>query len=149
MVIVDPADPSTWPAAVLAEVEHLAAECRAQDANTSSTLSYELSLGHPDASHEAEARFRQLLDGTLVALFHATRLLPHEQESIRREGLFVLTEERRSRRLDRVIEIYGDRIEVERLELPRRSGAPQLEPPSPGRPARSSPRRHTAAGRVR
>jgi hypothetical protein len=122
MDVVDPADQSTWPAEVRAEVERLAARCREQADNTPETPSYELSLEHVDAAYEAEKAFRGLLDGWLLALFHATRQLPHETKALGQEGLVVLTEAHRSRRLDRVIEIYGDELGVERLERLRHSG---------------------------
>ena len=128
MDVVDPADQSTWPADVRTEVERLAAQCREQADNTPETPSYELSLGHIDAACDAEGSFRGLLDGTLVALFHATRLLPHEDEMVRNEGLVVLGEDHRSHRLDRVIEVYGDELGVERLELLRHSGPLSWDP---------------------
>jgi hypothetical protein len=122
MEVIDPAEQTTWPADIRTEVEELAAKCREQPENTPNTPSYELSLGHVDTNYKAEAAFRDVLDGRPVALFHATRLLPHEHDAIYRDGLVVLTRDHRSRRLDRVIEIYGYQLGVERLERLRHSG---------------------------
>ncbi len=119
---VNPGDQATWPSDLRVEVERLAGLCRDHAGNTPSTRSYELSLGHVDAEFEAEDAFRELLEVRRVVLFHATRLLPHEREAIRAEGLVVLDESHRSRRLDRVIEMYGDQVGAERLELLRHSG---------------------------
>lgn len=120
--VVDPADRATWPPDVQAEVERLARRCRDQPDNGPSTPSYELGLGHVDAAFQAETTFRDLLGVRPVALFHAARLLPHEHETIRREGLVVLDEDHRSRRLDRVIEIYGGELGRHRLEQLRGAG---------------------------
>lgn len=119
---IDPADQATWPADVLEEVERLALLCREQPSNGTETPSYELSLGHVDAGHEAEGAFRALLGTRPVALFHATRLLPHEREAIRSEGLLVLTDAHRSARLDRVIKLYGDELGRGQLEALRQAG---------------------------
>jgi hypothetical protein len=55
-------------------------------------------------------------------MFHATRLLPHEHEAIRQEGLVVLTEDHRSQRLDRIVQMYGPEIGTEALERLRTAG---------------------------
>jgi hypothetical protein len=120
--LIDPADRSTWPSDVRAEAERLAVRCRQQPDNTSCTPAYELSLGHVDASYEAEARFRDVVGDRFIALFHATRLLPHELEAVRHEGLVVLTKDHRNQRLDRVIELYADYLGAQRLECLRHSG---------------------------
>jgi hypothetical protein len=122
MVVIDPANRTTWPADVVVEVERLASICREQPSNTLTTNSQELSLGHLEATFEADTAFRRLLEGRLVSLFHATRLLPHEREAVREEGLVVLDERHRSKRVDRVIEIYGADCGVSRLEHLRHAG---------------------------
>lgn len=57
-----------------------------------------------------------------MALFHATRLLPHEEGAVRREGLVTLSTEHRNARLDQVIATYGEEVGVERLEALRHAG---------------------------
>jgi hypothetical protein len=118
---IDPGADETWPDDVRAEVERLVAECRRFN-NSAEKVSAELSLGHVDAAFDAEHSFRALLGERLVSLFHATRLLPHEVDSVVHDGLIVLSEEFRSRRLDRVIAVYGEEIGSTILEALRSSG---------------------------
>ena len=122
MEVIDPADQATWPPDVRKEIERLAVRCREHPDNTSETPSYELSLGNVDTGRTAEVAFRDLLGPRPVALFHATRLLPHEQDAILEEGLVVLREDHRSARLDRVIALYSHDVEASRLEALRQSG---------------------------
>jgi hypothetical protein len=130
---IDPADQSTWPQDVMDEVCRLVARCREQDENTMDTVSCELRLESVDAAEHAEEEIRSILGDRTLAMFHATRLLRHECDAIRQEGLVVLDEDHRSRRLDRVIEVYGDQIGDGRLERLRASG-----PLSGGRAKRES-----------
>lgn len=120
--VIDPSDVEAWPADVRAEVEALATRCGDCAENTSMTVAYELSLGRPDAGHHAEQRFRCLIGERRIALAHATRLLPHERETLNVEGLQVLAEDHRSRRLDAVIARYGTDLGVDRLEGLRHAG---------------------------
>lgn len=106
----------------MAEVARLAAECREYSENTSKTPSYELRMRHIDAAWETDEAFRELLGDRLLALYHATRLLPHEVDAIRREGLVVLDETHRSLRLDRVIELYREEFHSDKLEQLRDAG---------------------------
>jgi hypothetical protein len=120
--VIDPADQSTWPDDILDAIRRLAADCRGNADNTPGTPSYELSLSHVDAGYQAEEAFRDLLDDRPIALFHATRLLSHERDVVLCKGLMVLDEAHRFRRLDRVIDIYGEEVGVERLERLRNAG---------------------------
>lgn len=120
---IDPATPETWPADVHQWVSQLARRCRDDPQNHHPrTPSYELGVGSIDATYDAEARFRDLLGERPVALFHATRLLLHEVEAIQHQGLLVLDEHHRSERLDRVIDLYGDTLGVDRLGTLRSAG---------------------------
>jgi len=119
---IDPGDIETWPPDVREHIAHLARRCRANPENSAATHSYELELEDVDAAFVAAVGFRHRLGDRRVALYHATRLLPHEVTGIRQDGLLTLSEGRRDARLDAVIARYGDRIGTERLEGLRRSG---------------------------
>jgi len=82
----------------------------------SDSPTYDLRLEGFDAGHHAEQALRSLLGDRTVSIFHATRLLPHEIEAILTHGLQPLSIDHRGRRLDKVIEIYGSAIGVDRLE---------------------------------
>jgi hypothetical protein len=120
--VVDPASPESWPSDIRASANDLARRCRAEPANTSDTPSYELRLGSYDAAVEAEREFRELFGERCVALYHATRLLPHEEESVRHDGLVALSIEHRAARLDSVIDQHGEELGAEQLELLRHAG---------------------------
>jgi hypothetical protein len=122
MEVVDPGAPEAWPRDIYASVELLVRRCRADPSNADETPSYELRIGSFEAADEAEREFRDLFGERCVALYHATRLLPHEQESVRDDGLVVLSIDHRSSRLDSVIQEYGEELGVERLELLRDAG---------------------------
>lgn len=83
MTIVDVDNPESWPLQLRAEAEALAADLRG-------TTEYVGDLELPDGCDE---RFRELLVGSQLMAYHATRLLPHELASIRRQGLRLLTPE--------------------------------------------------------
>lgn len=53
-----------------------------------------------DVDPDEEDRFRRLLDGHAVRAYHATRLLPHEVEGIRNEGLHRLDADLIQKRLE-------------------------------------------------
>jgi len=120
--MIDPGDPESWPEDVRSAVEDLVRRCRNVKDNEADTASYDLRLEYVDAVFDVEREFRELVGSRRVALYHATRLLAHEQDAVRMEGLVVLDEDHRSRRLDRVIDLYGDEIGAERLEGLRRAG---------------------------
>lgn len=121
MTAIDPGQPDTWPPDIRIHVEHLLQGCRANPQNSRDTPSSELELGNIDA-FMAEREFRNVLGERHIALYHATRLLPHEVTAVRQQGLLTLTEEHRHNRFDAVIEHYGSEIGPERLEALRGSG---------------------------
>jgi hypothetical protein len=120
--LIDPGDMSTWPEDVQGEVEALIERCREVQGNDPATSSCDLRLEYVDAVFAAERAFRELLGSRPVALYHATRLLPHALKAVRQDGLVVLDEDHRSRRLDRVIDVYGNKIGADRLGLLRTAG---------------------------
>lgn len=75
--VIDIDDQDTWPPEVLAGVARLAERLRG-------TTQYTADLAiDPDEEDE----FRLLFAGHAIRAYHATRLLPHEVEGIRNEGL--------------------------------------------------------------
>ena len=81
--MVDADDPSTWPPAVFEHVRILADRLRG-------TTDYANELSVPS---DDENDFRSLLSGWLVRVYHATRLLDHEDQTIRQQGLRLLSVE--------------------------------------------------------
>jgi hypothetical protein len=135
MVVIDPGDPASWPQDVADEVDRLAALCRSNPENADRPC-FELKVGSLEESYAEERAFRDLIGERYVAYFHATRLLPHEDQMYADDGLLVLSDELRSRRLDRVIEIYSAELGTEGLEALRHVGAA----------ARGSPQRENRIG---
>jgi hypothetical protein len=100
----------------------LAALCRANPENTKDRPTYELEVGSYEESLQVELAFRDLIGDRFITYYHATRLLPHEEQMFCDDGLLVLSDALRHHRLDLVIERYGDAIGVERLDSLRHSG---------------------------
>jgi hypothetical protein len=88
-LFVDPDDPTGWPTSVTSIVA---------------------SAGGPDLAlpwgHDADTELRDALGEASLLAYHATRLLPHEEEQIRGHGLRLLTEELIDHRLTAAVE-YG------------------------------------------
>lgn len=82
-MIIDVDDPSTWPPDVLAFVSDAAERLRGSTEYTSDL----------DFDFNGEDDFRRLLNGHRLIAYHCTRLLDHEVEAIRQEGLRPLTRE--------------------------------------------------------
>jgi hypothetical protein len=93
-VIVDPDDEPTWPAGLK---EHLL------------SVPLDKSLYAPDqrVAPEAATRFLELLAGMKVRMYHCTRLLPHETDWVRADGLVPLTQELIARRVRAFADLYG------------------------------------------
>lgn len=87
--LIDIDDARTWPASLATRVRETANRCRGQTRYTSD-LPVKLEDGE---------EFRALLAGHLVRAFHFTRLLEHEADSIRRDGLKLLTADLLEQRL--------------------------------------------------
>lgn len=94
-------DPATWPLSVRAIVEELAEQVeRHPGFGGPDTFTSELSrLVGADHDGHAEGALRSALDTHLFVAYHATRLLAHEAEWIRAEGLLPLSDELRRRKL--------------------------------------------------
>lgn len=120
--VIDPGSPQSWPDDIRAETERLAKIVRSIPGNQPTRPSYEMTLGFPERDFKAEREFRDFIGDRHVAYYHATRLLPHEDQMFIEGGLQVLSDDLRNRRLDRVMELYGDEIGAERLETLRGAG---------------------------
>jgi len=86
---IDPDLPDSWPNALSGLIQCIDAQVPASQ--------YVTDLAVPD---EADVEIRYVLSGVRVKAFHATRLLPHEGEGIRANGLRVFGRE-----------LFDDRIE--------------------------------------
>lgn len=90
--ILDPSEPATWPGSVtdlIAEIDRRVATC-----------TYAQSL---DFAPGDEAAVWDAIDGVAVAARHFTRLLPHEEESIRALGLRMHSRELFDWRIDEAV----------------------------------------------
>jgi hypothetical protein len=83
-------DPGSWPQPIYQYVEKRSEEL----AGTSESM-----LDLPIDPVE-DSQFARLFNGLLLLPYHCTRLLPHEVESVRREGLAPLTEDLVRRRIE-------------------------------------------------
>jgi len=98
--LVDIGNPRTWPPSLHGVVEGLARQAEQHvEFRGSDTFAYDMRLRHPDYDAEAEIGLRSALDGYLLAAYHATRLLHHEGEWLRADGLLPLTDDLRRRKL--------------------------------------------------
>jgi len=92
--VVDVDDPTTWPQPLAAFVQQRVEESELEELD----LYVDLPL------HELEAEARRMLAGCLVRARHCTRLLDHEAEAIRSQGLRPLDLALVRERLDQVFE---------------------------------------------
>jgi hypothetical protein len=81
-------------------------------------------LAHHDLDYadEAEQRLRDALAGHELLAYHASRLLPHEADWIRTEGLRTASTGLVDRRLRGAAEHYPEMLTEDEMELLRRSG---------------------------
>jgi hypothetical protein len=103
---IDVDDQTSWPAPLVGACESLAAR---GDPSPETVDDLDLESDNEDS-------FRTLLAGHGVVAYHATRLLPHEVERIRAEGLRRLTPELVADRLDEA-RAHGDITTAEYAEL--------------------------------
>jgi hypothetical protein len=99
-VIVDPDDEATWPAGLK---EHL----------LSLPLGDSPFAADQCIAPDSERYFNELLQGVKVRLYHCTRLLAHEVEWVRSEGLLPLTQELIARRVHAFADACGPRLTVQ------------------------------------
>lgn len=103
--VVDPDDPSRWPAAVRALCEEWDWGVPATDY-----------VGDLKLGDDADDALRAALQGHQVRAHHATRLLPHEVDSIRGDGLGVFSRQLFDDRID-AAHTHGHLTRSERNEL--------------------------------
>lgn len=105
-MVVDVDDRSTWPLGVVEHAQMLADQLRG-------TTEYTNNL---DVPSDTEDDFRALLSGWLVRAFHATRLLDHEVQMIRAQGLRPLSSELVEERINAAFD-HSCISEEERVQL--------------------------------
>jgi hypothetical protein len=103
--VVDPDDPSQWPDAVRA----LCGEWESEVAATEYLSDLEL-------GDSADSALRASLQGQQLRAYHATRLLPHEVDGIRSDGLRVFSRQLVDNRID-AAHAHGHLTGVEADEL--------------------------------
>jgi hypothetical protein len=120
--VVDLDLPQEWPNAVFECAEQVAAQVK---------MWPEVGNGYPaDAlpsvddrySAEAELKLRHELAGCVVLAYHASRLLPYECDSIRRNGLRVLSDDLLTDKLARAHENFPEALSHDESNLLIRSG---------------------------
>jgi hypothetical protein len=87
-LFVDPDGPTSWPTSITSIV-------RSAGGRDVDSLPW---------GHDADTKLRDALGGTPLLAYHATRLLPHEEEQIRGHGLRLLTEDLIAHRLTAAVE---------------------------------------------
>lgn len=80
--LVDMADSGAWPQSVFTLLQKVGSTFPRRPKPFATDLDYGSDFGE-----SLEITLRRLLAGQSIALYHATRLLPEEVESIRKEGL--------------------------------------------------------------
>lgn len=114
--LVDIADPPTWPAEVSDLVDELVDEVRATDGFHPEIPACDLpSLVGYNA--EFEGRLRERLGEHGIAMYHGTRLLPHELEELRVTGLQPLSQGLRSRRVRGAHQHHSDLLTADDAEF--------------------------------
>ncbi len=115
--MIDLSDSATWSAEVIGVVEPMADSIATHpefDRGAPARELFRLAL----ADHEQyERAVRTVLGETPVAMYHATRLLPHERAWLSERGLQPLSTELREQRLAGARRMHPDLIDDEELEL--------------------------------
>jgi hypothetical protein len=96
--LVDLAVADTWPTDVRALLRGVASTFGKRPHPYATDLKYGRDFGE-----SLEQELRRLLGSRPIAMYHATRLLPEEIESVKVEGLLLQTAELRARKLGRLV----------------------------------------------
>lgn len=120
--MIDLASPATWPRDVHDAVSAVADEVRDQQEVRPDFPACDLRLHDYEFAGVAEERVRRAIGDRLLQAYHATRLLPHEEAMIRSEGLLVLSDDLRDRKLAEAVNAHPDLIDERGADLLRRSG---------------------------
>jgi hypothetical protein len=110
---IDPSNPETWPPHVAALVNNLTAQATELVGSLADQPACDLpgSIGY-DRSEEWQERFDSAVGDQPVLAYHATRLLRHEADWIRRDGLQILTQELIERRVTTAARLLPDLIDT-------------------------------------
>jgi hypothetical protein len=114
--LVDIAQPTTWPGEVRTTIAELATRVREHPDFRDDLPAYDLpSLFGYDES--IEYRLREMLGEHRIAMYHGTRLLPHEFADLEATGLQPLSAELRRRRAERAHQHHGNLLGADDVEL--------------------------------
>ena len=117
MALLDIGKPGEWPGEAGRVVESIAeivarwpviAERDLDDPEDDGISAGDLTYCDPEFSADAGRRLRDALAGHDLRSYHASRLLPHEIEWIRAEGLSLLSPELVERKLTGAMDHYPD-----------------------------------------
>lgn len=110
---IDPSEQATWPAPVSALVDSLTAEAAELVDSLADQPACDLPIliGH-ERAEEWQDRFEAAVGNQPVLAYHATRLLRHEADWIRNEGLQVLTQDLIDRRVAAAASLLPDLIDT-------------------------------------
>ncbi|HWL36688.1 MAG TPA: hypothetical protein VNQ77_10880 [Frankiaceae bacterium] len=117
---IDLAHPASWPDRLREVTTALAAQVETLLDGTGVHAS-ELAAVNRSFAAAAEAQTRAAIGTHLIGAMHATRLLPHEATSIRRDGLSMLTDEMRDGKLAAAATAYPHLLDDAGADLLRRS----------------------------
>ncbi len=111
---MDLEDPTTWTAQCLSFIDSVTVELDRCDESWRSTSPSDLgySLSHVDRQFEIEDELRsEVIADDLILLSHFTRLLPHQIDEIRENGMRPLSQELHEERQRRASEITGINVQ--------------------------------------
>jgi len=120
--LIDLGDPSTWSEPVRLVANDIASQVRGWREDLNDFRSCDLATYDFKLSQEFECRFRQAISSSRILAYHATRLLPHEVDSIRNLGLEPLSHGLVERKLAAAFEHYRNLTSKADIEILRKSG---------------------------
>jgi hypothetical protein len=120
---IDLGIPESWIEDARAIAVAVAADIRAREGDAvTKTPASDLKWRSPDEDAVLEKRLRSAMRGHGVLVYHATRLLPHEVDWIRNEGISPLTSDLRERKLRLARDAYPEVLASGDVELLKNSG---------------------------
>ena len=120
--LIDLGSPLTWSESIQQVVAEIVVEVREWPEVINGCTSCDLGGHDYERTKEIEVRFRQVISTSSILAYHATRLLPHEVDSIQKFGLDPLSAELVERKLSAAAEHYPDLISEADIQLLQRSG---------------------------
>lgn len=121
---IDLGAPLTWPPEVTAIVDDVASTISRRDGGAvlSQTPACDLDWRGPDDDADLEQRVRAAMSGRHILVYHATRLLPHEVDWIKNQGIGPLSRELRAEKLERAAATYPHLVTADDVLLVMNSG---------------------------